>query len=112
MISGVNRKFESVTHSRCVRVCACAFSSQVEKANRLAAEIEGQSSDNVHVREERGQHVDDSGMDEEDRFSGVVRDKVASGAFWWLHGVLTHMFQTNVDADAWTSVCPLWRRCW
>ena len=52
--------------------------SQIEKANRIAAEIENQVSDNVHIREERGQVVDDSGMDEEDRFSGVVR-KVATG---------------------------------
>ena len=55
------------------------FRSQIEHANRIAAEIEGQVSSNVHEREERGQAIDDSGLDEEDRFSGVARPKTASG---------------------------------
>ena len=43
------------------------------QAERIAREIEGQSSSNVHVAEERGHYIDDSGMDEEDKYSGVIR---------------------------------------
>ncbi|KAI9491513.1 hypothetical protein BDB00DRAFT_832534 [Zychaea mexicana] len=42
----------------------------IEKAN----EIQRSAVNNVHVMEERGIAVDDSGMDEEDRYAGVVRD--------------------------------------
>ncbi|KAI7855847.1 LsmAD domain-containing protein [Circinella umbellata] len=42
----------------------------IEKAN----EIQRSAANNVHVMEERGIAVDDSGMDEEDRYAGVVRD--------------------------------------
>ena len=50
------------------------------KAERLAREIEGQSSTNYHVAEERGHQYDDSGLDEEDKYSGVVRGGARSGA--------------------------------
>jgi len=43
------------------------------QAERIAREIEGQTSSNVHVAEERGHYIDDSGMDEEDKYSGVIR---------------------------------------
>ncbi|KAI9265198.1 hypothetical protein BDA99DRAFT_508021 [Phascolomyces articulosus] len=42
----------------------------IEKAN----EIQRSAANNVHVMEERGIAIDDSGMDEEDRYAGVVRD--------------------------------------
>ncbi|KAJ8659888.1 hypothetical protein O0I10_004481 [Lichtheimia ornata] len=42
----------------------------IEKAN----EIQKSATSNVHVMEERGLIVDDSGMDEEDRYGAVVRD--------------------------------------
>ncbi len=57
----------------------CICSDQVARAQRIAASIEGAATDNVHIREERGLEIDDSGMDEEDRFSGVARKPVASG---------------------------------
>jgi len=44
------------------------------QAARIAREIEGQTSSNFHVAEERGHRIDDSGMDEEDRYSGVQRE--------------------------------------
>ena len=48
---------------------------QQEKAARLAAEIESSLSGNVHLREERGQQeLADDNMDEEDRYSGVIRE--------------------------------------
>ncbi|QDZ21290.1 LsmAD domain-containing protein [Chloropicon primus] len=48
------------------------------RAERIAREIEGQSSSNTHVAEERGHYIDDSGMDEEDKYSGVLRGAPAA----------------------------------
>ena len=47
-------------------------SEQLAYAERMAREIEGQTSSNIHVQEERGQVIERD-IDEEDRFSGVVR---------------------------------------
>ncbi|KAG5355631.1 PAB1-binding protein 1 [Yarrowia sp. B02] len=49
------------------------YQAKMRRAQRLADEIEGQTGGNVHQREERGDVVDDSGMDEEDKYSGVDR---------------------------------------
>jgi hypothetical protein len=45
---------------------------QRSAAEKLAREIEGAKTDNIHLAEERGHDIGDD-MDEEDRFSGVVR---------------------------------------
>jgi hypothetical protein len=47
----------------------------VAEASRIAAEIErgDRSSANIHQLEERGVAIDDSQMDEEDRYGAVVR---------------------------------------
>jgi LsmAD domain len=47
--------------------------AQILKAERIAKEIEGTSSHNIHIREERGFKID-SGIDEEDLYSGVMRE--------------------------------------
>jgi PAB1-binding protein PBP1 len=50
------------------------FKQREREAERLAREIEGQVTTNVHVAEERGQQVQGGeGWDEEDRYSGVQR---------------------------------------
>lgn len=50
------------------------FKQREREAERLAREIEGQATTNVHVAEERGQQVQGGeGWDEEDRYSGVQR---------------------------------------
>ena len=46
----------------------------MNEAAKIAAEIEGQAGETIHEAEERGQKVDLKGMDEEDRYSGVLRD--------------------------------------
>jgi hypothetical protein len=56
----------------------------VAQANRIAAEIEraaraGGPGANLHLAEERGLEVDDSGIDEEDKYSGVVRRPASAG---------------------------------
>jgi PAB1-binding protein PBP1 len=47
---------------------------QIRDAERVAAEIEGSSTSNIHLREERGQAIEKE-WDEEDRFSGVMREQ-------------------------------------
>lgn len=52
-----------------------AYRQQMASAAKIAAEIEGTSVDNPHMREERGQVAPDTGdQDEEDKYSGVRRE--------------------------------------
>eukprot|EP00879_Flechtneria_rotunda_P008966 GHRR01009388.1.p1 GENE.GHRR01009388.1~~GHRR01009388.1.p1 ORF type:complete len:818 (+),score=319.97 GHRR01009388.1:195-2456(+) len=44
-----------------------------DTAARIAREIERGDTSNPHLAEERGQELDDSGLDEEDKYSGVIR---------------------------------------
>ena len=50
---------------------------QLQKAERIAREIEGTVSSNIHLREERG-HAQEREMNEEDMYSGVVREDAYS----------------------------------
>ncbi|ONH69113.1 PAB1-binding protein 1 [Cyberlindnera fabianii] len=49
------------------------YQKRLKEADRLAREIEGGITDNHHLAEERGIVLDDSGLDEEDKYSGVAR---------------------------------------
>ncbi|XDT19061.1 Ataxin 2 SM domain [Nakaseomyces glabratus] len=50
------------------------YAERLKEAERIAKEIESQdASGNVHLAEDRGIAIDDSGMDEEDLYSGVDR---------------------------------------
>ncbi|KAI9030422.1 hypothetical protein DFJ74DRAFT_470060 [Hyaloraphidium curvatum] len=49
------------------------FKQREREAARLAAEIEKAPAAFTHVAEERGLEVDDSGMDEEEKYSSVIR---------------------------------------
>jgi hypothetical protein len=51
---------------------------QIAKAEKYAREIESQTSGNIHLQEERGQ-VLERDIDEEDLYSGVIRDKSDKG---------------------------------
>ncbi|KAK9313492.1 hypothetical protein V1524DRAFT_196079 [Lipomyces starkeyi] len=52
------------------------YKERAAAAERIAREIENSNyGGNLHMAEERGLVVDDSGVDEEDRYSGVIRDK-------------------------------------
>jgi len=48
---------------------------QIDKAERIAREIESTTSTNIHVMEERGHKIQGS-FDEEDMYSGVIKDVV------------------------------------
>ena len=53
------------------------FERRLKEADSIAREIEGKVSLNPHLAEERGQAVDDSGIDEEDKYAGVIRGSVS-----------------------------------
>lgn len=54
---------------------APGYKRREAEAARLAREIEGQTSSNAHVREERGHAVENDYGDEEDKYSGVRREQ-------------------------------------
>lgn len=55
-----------------------ARESEAEKiAEEIMSTVAGKSG-NVHLAEERGEEIDDSGMDEEDKYGAVVRDSEAA----------------------------------
>lgn len=55
------------------------FAEREKEATRLAREIATRETVNPHLAEERGHKVEDDYMDEEDRFSTVVRDAKKKG---------------------------------
>jgi hypothetical protein len=58
---------------------------QIAKAERYAKEIESQTSGNIHLQEERG-HVLERDIDEEDLYSGVIREKPGDKGGAWKKG--------------------------
>ncbi|EXJ77414.1 hypothetical protein A1O3_09640 [Capronia epimyces CBS 606.96] len=54
-----------------------SYKRREAEAERIAREIEGAASANPHVREERGQALENDGDDEEEKYSGVRRDDSA-----------------------------------
>mgnify|MGYP001062796802 CR=1 FL=1 len=67
---GVKTSFELEDYTTKLDRSGADFEARQRQAARLAAEIEGQSSDNVHLKEERGQAVE---QDEETLYSSVGR---------------------------------------
>ncbi|KAL4062126.1 hypothetical protein J3A83DRAFT_4195692 [Scleroderma citrinum] len=49
------------------------FKEKEKKAQRIASEIMGTTTNNPHMAEERGLALDDSGVNEEDKYGAVVR---------------------------------------
>jgi hypothetical protein len=55
-----------------------ARETEAEKiAEQIMSTVAGKSG-NIHLAEERGEEIDDSGMDEEDKYGAVVRDSEAA----------------------------------
>lgn len=72
---GVESSYDEHLYTTKINTDAKDFKERVRRAERLAREIEGQSTTDRHVLEERGVLVDDSGLDEEDKYSGVINDR-------------------------------------
>ncbi|TFK75248.1 hypothetical protein BDN72DRAFT_955246 [Pluteus cervinus] len=69
---GVKTNFDEDLYTTKLDRSAADFKERERKAQKLANEIIGSTSNNPHVAEERG-IVDDSGINEEDKYGAVVR---------------------------------------
>lgn len=71
---GVRSTFDEHLYTTKINKSDPNYEKRLKEAERIAKEIESQgSSGNVHLAEDRGHFVDDSGLDEEDLYSGVDR---------------------------------------
>lgn len=70
---GVESTYDEHLYTTRIDKSAPDYEQRLARANQIAAEIEGQVTTDRHILEERGVQVDDSGMDEEDKYSGVDR---------------------------------------
>lgn len=70
---GVESSYDEHLYTTRINTTAPDYHERVRKAERLAKEIENQTTSDRHVLEERGIDVDDGGVDEEDKYSGVDR---------------------------------------
>lgn len=73
---GVESSYDEHLYTTKINTQAKDYQDRLRRAERLAREIEGLASSDQHVLEERGVVVDDSGLDEEDKYSGVIQDNV------------------------------------
>lgn len=70
---GVESSYDEHLYTTRINTAAPDYHARLRKAEKIAKEIENQTTGNHHVLEERGIEVDDSGIDEEDKYSGVDR---------------------------------------
>ncbi|KAI9878365.1 MAG: hypothetical protein M1830_001108 [Pleopsidium flavum] len=72
---GVRSNYDEEIYTTSIDRSNPLYKQRAARAEKIAREIEGDSTTNVHMKEERGLTLgDDSGMDEEERYSGVRRD--------------------------------------
>lgn len=71
---GVKSQWDEDVYTHKLDTSAPDFAARQIEAAKLAKEIEQSASTNPHVLEERGLNVDDSGVTEEDKYSGVQRN--------------------------------------
>ncbi|CAN3358570.1 hypothetical protein DICA1_E07052 [Diutina catenulata] len=72
---GVESTYDEHLYTTRINKQAPDYDERVKRADKIARDIEGSATTDRHVMEERGLSVDDSGMDEEDKYSGVDRTK-------------------------------------
>ncbi|KAF9223412.1 hypothetical protein BS17DRAFT_754452 [Gyrodon lividus] len=75
---GVTTSFDEEVYTTKLDRTAVDFKEKERKAQRIASEIMGSAINNPHIAEERNLNVDDSGVNEEDKYGAVVR---GSGAY-------------------------------
>ncbi|KAF9344910.1 hypothetical protein BGX26_003764, partial [Mortierella sp. AD094] len=73
---GVRTDFDEELYTTKLDRTGADFKAREQQAIQIANEIQQSVSNNVHMREERGLSVDDSGLDEEDLYGAVVRDPI------------------------------------
>lgn len=70
---GVKASFDEDIYTTKLDRSAPDFKERERKAQRIANEIIGAVTNNPHIAEERGFNIDDSGVNEEDKYGAVVR---------------------------------------
>ncbi|KAH7907134.1 hypothetical protein BJ138DRAFT_534555 [Hygrophoropsis aurantiaca] len=70
---GVTTSFDEDAYTTKLDRSAADYKERERKAQRIASEILGGTTTNSHIAEERGLDVDDSGINEEDKYGAVVR---------------------------------------
>ncbi|ORE08394.1 hypothetical protein BCV72DRAFT_90539 [Rhizopus microsporus var. microsporus] len=71
---GLKTDFDEEIYTTPLNRSAPGFKDREKKAIQVANEIQKSAATNVHILEERGISIDDSGLDEEDLYGAVVRD--------------------------------------
>lgn len=71
---GVKSQWDEDVYTHKLDTSRPDFAKRQAEAEKIAREIESSSSTNAHVLEERGVAIDDSGLTEEDKYSGVQRN--------------------------------------
>ena len=84
--------------------------SQIEKAEKMAKEIEGTASSNIHIAEERGQKIE-TDFDEEDLYSGVLRKSAkgtssSSSGVWGKKGAIVEAEKKKREEEKKESFPP------
>ncbi|SCU82978.1 LAME_0C03554g1_1 [Lachancea meyersii CBS 8951] len=71
---GITSTFDEHLYTTKINKNDPSYNERLKEADRIAKDIESQgTSGNIHLAEERGLMTDDSGVDEEDKYSGVDR---------------------------------------
>ncbi|KAK0204777.1 hypothetical protein DFS33DRAFT_692473 [Desarmillaria ectypa] len=70
---GVTASFDEDAYTTKLDRSTADYKERERKAQRIADEITGATASNPHIAEERNQTVDDSGVNEEDKYGAVVR---------------------------------------
>ncbi|KAJ8612404.1 hypothetical protein MRB53_037445 [Persea americana] len=73
---GVKSSYDEEMYTTSIDRSHPQYAKRMAEAERLAREIEGSAAPNSHVAEERAQTVQDDGLTEEDRYSGVRREEL------------------------------------
>lgn len=71
---GVKSDYDEAMYTTSLDRNSEEYKKRERQAEKLAKEIEGSETSNIHVAEERGKMVDDGLMNEEDRYGAVVRN--------------------------------------
>lgn len=71
---GLKTDFDEEMYTTALNRSAPGYKDREKRAVKIANEIQKTSVTNVHMLEERGIAIDDSGMDEEDLYGAVVRE--------------------------------------
>lgn len=70
---GIDSSFDEHLYTTKINKLTPEYQERLARASKIANEIESLLTSDRHILEERGMVVDDSGMDEEDKYSGVDR---------------------------------------